>query len=214
MGGLNLFGFLRNDGVGRWDYLGLYVCDGMSKEDCDKQLEAAKKDARVQGLMKLIKDLDCSVSFRCTKCCWEDNDTLSERHKNWGAFHQFSPRKKHSRISMCFCNQGSKNRKQEGRWGATAQLLHELVHAADACYSGQANTCDKVVCTEYRAYKSANNVSDRNIKERVQASARQRRECGKTPEERAANVANSLKNISRHCRSPLDLDNLPDFSKR
>jgi len=41
MGGLNLYGFVGNDGVGKWDFLGLlFGCD-----DCDGQPKGSKKAA-------------------------------------------------------------------------------------------------------------------------------------------------------------------------
>ena len=164
-GGINLYGMVRNDGVNRWDRLGLK--SGCSQDEVDKiiagddfikgisaNLEANKKNG--------LENCD-SPTVEC-KCCEK-----FENGKIPGGYQQGS--------KIVICSNGP----ARGKDSLADYLRHEFVHAYDRC-SGKGGDCDDAVCTEIRAYimMNADTSSKEEIKTRVKASIDYRKECAGT----------------------------------
>jgi len=136
-GGVNLYGFVRNNGVTSLDYLGMAACD-----TCEEGLEHGKTTPEAQRFIELLGEKECAVPDATCSCDYEG--------KGGGAYNWVT-----KKITLK-CNATA------GPQYFSDMYIHELSHAVDDCYSlgllkgSPDDRCKKRTCTEARAYNKAN----------------------------------------------------------
>ena len=146
-GGINLYGFVRNNSVNQWDYLGLKEdwCD-----ECDEALKKSLSSARNKKSIAAIEELNrekggskCPLpEFSCV-CCKENKDRGPNDPQRAGDYDPST-----GQVRICCNNDHS------GPEGVDAVVRHELVHAFDKCSGFDLNDCNDSACSEIRAYES------------------------------------------------------------
>lgn len=141
-GGLNLYGFVGNNGVGNFDILGLD-----SKEACEAALKKAASDERVESIRIAMSKLTpkCPDPHVSCKCC--------DKEKYNAAYYRDS-----NRIVFC-ANKFPVQFKLYGMSNSYADVLyHEYIHAYQKCTfnQGAMTNCRFSLCKEIQAYYNAN----------------------------------------------------------
>ncbi|MCP5535580.1 MAG: hypothetical protein H7A51_05000 [Akkermansiaceae bacterium] len=131
-GGPNLYGFVGNCVVNKFDYLGLEsLCD-----TCEKGKKLGEADEGVKTLIDRMKEKGCKLPT--VKCrCKEKGE------KGGGHFDHVT-----NAIAL-FCNSVA------GSNYFKLLTIHEYAHAYDSCFGLKATDCAKRACLEIRAYKFA-----------------------------------------------------------
>jgi RHS repeat-associated protein len=146
MGGINLYGFVGNNGVNRIDDLGLADCS-----KCNEGLEQAQQVYADE--IKKLGDKGCKVRFAC-KCC-DDKDQAGEFGADRG---MFGP-KKTGEIIVC-CRDDNNNA------DITVTVYHELIHALQNCKKRYRGKCKDSICREIQAYANSDciNIADHELR--------------------------------------------------
>ena len=144
-GGLNLFGFVGNDGVGKWDFVGLSLLD---VSDCTIY---ANLYASNSSIMDEIIRLGCSVDIECI-CKDPDYPSVGGGARNTSY--------KHTEIKITAPRETS---------SIDGIIIHELVHALSNCqgWKKTSNSCDASVCDEIKAYSAQLYETQRNLYDRL-----------------------------------------------
>jgi RHS repeat-associated protein len=155
LGGLNLYGFLRNNSIGKWDYLGMVELDEDDKKalaECNTRLTEGKKNEKVAGLLKMFDDENCKLNLDCL-CCNKDERSKDDE-KLLGFYHPAS-----NETRIC-----AGKHKDQDHFNYT--LYEELAHALQKCGKiktpVQKNACDSCLCREIQAKANAPGAPDRD----------------------------------------------------
>jgi len=142
-GGVNIYGFVRNSAIIRFDILGLVPCDC-----CDRDMMSAiRADSNLRDeILRLTEahvggDLSnpkCLSDMRCSICG-------SPRTCRLGAGGCFSEERRE--IIIC-CGDTHNN---SGSDDVSEAVYHELQHAAEACRGPLPTDCRGDICLEVRA---------------------------------------------------------------
>jgi len=142
-GGLNLYGFVGNDGVSQIDYLGL-AGEG---QDCLETLDHLfTNSSDIKEIINKIKSKGCKVPPVTCECC-------KGRYKSAGGLHYADGVFGGPHIEMCYNNLNS-------YWAYEVTLRHELIHNLQYCNKtlneeGKSR-CENSLCAEIEAYYNAN----------------------------------------------------------
>jgi hypothetical protein len=186
-GGVNLYGFVGNDGVNLLDLFGLQK---NTREQCEANLNSAMEDPAVKKILASIRGKEnCGEpNIGCEECCKFNPNAIT-----WGGYHSGTGANGgSSTVQICFGGQADKD-----KLGTATYLRHELIHAYDAC-DGNLD-CEAAACSEVRAYRLMGgkppkpglfpNLSKQNIRSRALRSLMSNEACG--PESERAATANA-----------------------
>jgi hypothetical protein len=132
VGGSNLYEFVGNSVVNKFDYLGLTgICDS-----CEKGKKLGEADERVQKMIKYMKGKPCKLPTVTCRCRIKGD-------KGGGVWDGAK-----NTITL-FCN-------SVAGYGYFKNLtIHEYQHASDSCWGLKPTDCKRRACMEIRAYKVA-----------------------------------------------------------
>jgi len=158
-GGANLYGFVGNDGAGRWDAFGFIgfgtpggagQCTSMGQcgnrsvdrpldklaPPCSKKMQSEfERNQDVQKILSIIHGKGCSVQFKCV---------CDENRAGGGQTFELL----FGGIEVVFYYYGN-------TFPGVDVMVHELVHARDFCDGWVGRDCRSHVCTELKAVKAA-----------------------------------------------------------
>jgi RHS repeat-associated protein len=142
-GGMNLYGFLRNDGVNELDVLGLD-----SEQACEDALKAAADDPRVKSIRIAMTKLTPKCPeppVKCKTCC-DDNKNTAEYNRL------------ENTIVFCAEKFPVTNGGYDMDNSYASILYHEFIHAYQKCTfkQGSMSNCRYSMCKELQAYYNAN----------------------------------------------------------
>ena len=142
IGGMNLYGFVGNNGVENWDFLGL---SDSSCEPCEEALKQAQETYADE--IKALEKRGCAQDISC-KCC---TGSMADAGGYFSADDGLLGPKKTGSIVLC-CQA------VDNAQTATISLYHELIHALQNC-NKRTNSCKDSVCEEIQAAANANCVN-------------------------------------------------------
>jgi hypothetical protein len=184
-GEVNIYCLVGNDGLNKWDYLGLFqpmgnipppTIDAVIK-NCNTKLDLANAQESVKKIREEMKKLPrpCKEpKFSCQNCC-AGSDYASEYG---GYYRRLGDRKSSDNSEIVVC--ANNNRDSFGYLVDISKIVHhEWIHAWQDCtnYEGgypddgstEDEKCKRSVCWEIQAYATANagNIPDAVLKKIV-----------------------------------------------
>ena len=133
-GGLNLYGFVRNNSINRWDFLG--------QEDDSKKCEKCKdylkiKEPEFAVIRAAMAKKGCTLNILC-------KEISGYGHPGGLTLPPVNLKNPVINIEFDCC--------QIGEYKRIGVFEHELMHAKDHCNKTNKASCEGSVCTEIKAY--------------------------------------------------------------